>query len=126
MDFVSTNYANAVPFSTDHKYAPSQAPFHAAVLKRSKKRSLPVRVSNFAAAAAASEAGGLVNGATVRRSLAATRENEARALQLGKSSSALEQLDIERGVCVPFRKYSPETVWFFFYCERLVLSNMKY
>ncbi|KAJ4833572.1 Protein ACTIVITY OF BC1 COMPLEX KINASE 1, chloroplastic [Turnera subulata] len=24
--------------------------------------------------------------------------------------SALEQLDIERGVCVPFRKYSPETV----------------
>ncbi|XP_059460760.1 protein ACTIVITY OF BC1 COMPLEX KINASE 1, chloroplastic isoform X1 [Corylus avellana] len=108
MDFISTNYANAVPFSTDHKYAPSQAPFHAAVLKRSKKRSLPVRVSNFAAAA--SEAGGLVNGATVRRSLAATRENEARALQLGKSSSALEQLDIERGVCVPFRKYSPETV----------------
>ena len=108
MDFISTSYANAVPFSTDHKYAPSQAPFHAAVLKRSKKRSLPVRVSNFAAAA--SEAGGLVNGATVRRSLAATRESEARALQLGKSSSAMEQLDIERGVCVPFRKYSPETV----------------
>lgn len=30
---------------------------------------------------------------------------------LGASSnSALEQLDIERGVCVPFRKYSPELV----------------
>uniref|UniRef100_A0A2P2L1R4 Protein kinase domain-containing protein n=1 Tax=Rhizophora mucronata TaxID=61149 RepID=A0A2P2L1R4_RHIMU len=27
-----------------------------------------------------------------------------------QSSSALEQLDIERGVCVPFRKYSPDTV----------------
>nr|XP_043628803.1 protein ACTIVITY OF BC1 COMPLEX KINASE 1, chloroplastic [Erigeron canadensis] len=26
------------------------------------------------------------------------------------SNSALEQLDIERGVCIPFRKYSPETV----------------
>ncbi|CAO2152319.1 unnamed protein product [Urochloa humidicola] len=27
-----------------------------------------------------------------------------------KPSSALEQLDIERGVCIPFRKYSPEMV----------------
>jgi predicted unusual protein kinase regulating ubiquinone biosynthesis (AarF/ABC1/UbiB family) len=33
-----------------------------------------------------------------------------RGVRVGKSSSALEQLDIERGVCVPFRKYSPETV----------------
>ncbi|XP_078156493.1 protein ACTIVITY OF BC1 COMPLEX KINASE 1, chloroplastic-like [Carex rostrata] len=28
----------------------------------------------------------------------------------GSSSSALEQLDIERGVCIPFRKYSPQMV----------------
>lgn len=38
----------------------------------------------------------------------------ANALQLSKtgntSSSALEQLDIERGVCMPFRKYTPEGV----------------
>ncbi|KAF5204935.1 Activity of bc1 complex kinase 1 protein [Thalictrum thalictroides] len=27
-----------------------------------------------------------------------------------KSSTAMEQLDIERGVCIPFRKYSPEMV----------------
>lgn len=27
-----------------------------------------------------------------------------------KLSSAMEQLDIERGVCIPFRKYTPETV----------------
>ncbi|KAL5719497.1 Protein ACTIVITY OF BC1 COMPLEX KINASE 1 [Ranunculus cassubicifolius] len=27
-----------------------------------------------------------------------------------KSSTAMEQLDIERGVCVPFRKYSPDMV----------------
>eukprot|EP00262_Sarcandra_glabra_P000515 TRINITY_DN105_c0_g1_i2.p1 TRINITY_DN105_c0_g1~~TRINITY_DN105_c0_g1_i2.p1 ORF type:complete len:703 (-),score=113.91 TRINITY_DN105_c0_g1_i2:283-2391(-) len=29
---------------------------------------------------------------------------------LEKSASAMEQLDFERGVCIPFRKYSPETV----------------
>lgn len=26
------------------------------------------------------------------------------------STSALEQLDFERGVCIPYRKYTPETV----------------
>ncbi|CAL0333031.1 unnamed protein product [Lupinus luteus] len=33
-------------------------------------------------------------------------------LQLNKASSnsAMEQLDIERGVCIPFRKYSPQSV----------------
>lgn len=30
------------------------------------------------------------------------------------SNSALEQLDIERGVCVPFRKYTPESVCSYF------------
>ncbi|MCI10020.1 putative aarF domain-containing protein kinase chloroplastic-like [Trifolium medium] len=55
-------------------------------------------------------------------SLAATTGNSAkngavlRPLQLPSNSrsnnSALEQLDIERGVCIPFRKYSPESVWF--------------
>lgn len=44
---------------------------------------------------------------TITAAAAATR-----LVELGKPppSSALEQLDIERGVCVPFRKYSPETV----------------
>ncbi|KAK2993989.1 hypothetical protein RJ640_005861 [Escallonia rubra] len=41
-------------------------------------------------------------------------ESETRLQQLSKpstsSSSALEQLDFERGVCIPFRKYTPETV----------------
>ncbi|KAF5743397.1 ABC1 family protein [Tripterygium wilfordii] len=36
-------------------------------------------------------------------------ENKDLVLQR-KSTSAMEQLDIERGVCVPFRKYTPETV----------------
>ncbi|KAF8380855.1 hypothetical protein HHK36_028350 [Tetracentron sinense] len=38
--------------------------------------------------------------------VAQINSNDAR----GISSSAMEQLDFERGVCVPFRKYSPETV----------------
>ncbi|KAK7377314.1 hypothetical protein VNO80_02737 [Phaseolus coccineus] len=42
-------------------------------------------------------------------SSAATNGAVSRSLQ-GVSSTALEQLDIERGVCIPFRKYSPEIV----------------
>ncbi|KAG5541091.1 hypothetical protein RHGRI_021091 [Rhododendron griersonianum] len=56
---------------------------------------------------------GSVNGSRRRRSLTITAAAAAtRLVELGKPppSSALEQLDIERGVCVPFRKYSPETV----------------
>ncbi|GAB2222968.1 hypothetical protein Droror1_Dr00017101 [Drosera rotundifolia] len=52
-----------------------------------------------------------------RRRKGSKYEARAQALQLsggiGSGSdggSALEQLDIERGVCVPFRKYTPETV----------------
>lgn len=46
--------------------------------------------------------------------------SETNALNFNKSTSAMEQLDIERGVCVPFRKYTPDTVitistsWHFF------------
>ncbi|KAL7170829.1 hypothetical protein ACSBR2_035653 [Camellia fascicularis] len=44
-----------------------------------------------------------------------TTSNGTATLELGMpssgaASSALEQLDFERGVCVPFRKYSPEMV----------------
>lgn len=59
------------------------------VFGRAKSR--PIRVSNLAATAD-------VNGRRIE-----TRTTTA-------SNSALEQLDFERGVCVPFRKYSPETV----------------
>ncbi|KAH7691455.1 Cadmium-transporting ATPase protein [Dioscorea alata] len=44
---------------------------------------------------------------------ASTTPSTSSALLLGKpslGSSAMEQLDIERGVCIPFRKYTPETV----------------
>lgn len=33
-----------------------------------------------------------------------------KSISSDKPSSAMEQLDIERGVCIPFRKYSPEVV----------------
>lgn len=40
-----------------------------------------------------------------------SQQVRANALQLSKSgNTALELLDIERGVCVPFRKYTPEGV----------------
>lgn len=44
------------------------------------------------------------------RILNASTVNEGQLLNLKLNSSALEQLDIERGVCIPFRKYTPETV----------------
>ncbi|KAF3321686.1 aarF domain-containing protein kinase [Carex littledalei] len=37
-------------------------------------------------------------------------EKRGKSTSNGSSSSALEQLDIERGVCIPFRKYTPQTV----------------
>lgn len=56
-----------------------------------------------------------------RRPAAVRAQNTKSSVQLNKllgtsSNSALEQLDIERGVCVPFRKYTPELVscYFFF------------
>ncbi|KAL8171230.1 hypothetical protein V2J09_023034 [Rumex salicifolius] len=40
-------------------------------------------------------------------SLIPSRSNDS---SFSKGSSAMEQLDIERGVCIPFRKYTPESV----------------
>ncbi|XP_072981542.1 protein ACTIVITY OF BC1 COMPLEX KINASE 1, chloroplastic [Typha angustifolia] len=39
-----------------------------------------------------------------------SRRNGSPSIEAEKSSSAMEQLDIERGVCIPFRKYTPEAV----------------
>ncbi|XP_050218326.1 protein ACTIVITY OF BC1 COMPLEX KINASE 1, chloroplastic isoform X1 [Mercurialis annua] len=58
-----------------------------------------------AAAAASSSPQNSRNGTlTTSRRIRTTSE------LVGKSSDAMEQLDIERGVCVPFRKYTPQTV----------------
>ncbi|KAF7817190.1 protein ACTIVITY OF BC1 COMPLEX KINASE 1, chloroplastic isoform X1 [Senna tora] len=61
-----------------------------------------MRISSFAAAAGS-------NG-SVAAARSASGETSSKSLQFSKSNAALEQLDIERGVCIPFRKYSPETV----------------
>ncbi|KAL6658661.1 hypothetical protein ACP70R_004247 [Stipagrostis hirtigluma subsp. patula] len=39
-----------------------------------------------------------------------TNGTSLRSISSDKPSSAMEQLDIERGVCIPFRKYTPEMV----------------
>ncbi|KAK3439676.1 hypothetical protein EUGRSUZ_C04003 [Eucalyptus grandis] len=48
-----------------------------------------------------------LDGAAASRAL---RRSGGGSMELAKSSAAMEKLDIERGVCVPFRKYSPEMV----------------
>ncbi|KAI5586885.1 hypothetical protein POPTR_006G275600v4 [Populus trichocarpa] len=71
------------------------------ILQRSNFRSSPIR-----AAAASSNVETTKNGSastTTRRNVTVKTTDRG-------SSSAMDQLDIERGVCVPFRKYSPETV----------------
>ncbi|XP_038695835.1 protein ACTIVITY OF BC1 COMPLEX KINASE 1, chloroplastic-like [Tripterygium wilfordii] len=63
----------------------------------SLRRIYPMRISSLAAAS------------TTISKAATQLENKDLIIQ-SKSNSAMEQLDIERGVCVPFRKYTPETV----------------
>lgn len=80
---------------------PAPSSFYSVLKTRRKRRrsKRSARISNFAAPNS-------TNGAL-------TRTSTARAggeLMLGKSTAAMEQLDIERGVCIPFRKYTPETV----------------
>lgn len=68
---------------------------------RNRKRVIGLRGSNFVVATSTVDVG-------VKRSVKG-RSSET-MMQVVKSSSAMDQLDIERGVCIPFRKYTPETV----------------
>lgn len=63
-----------------------------------KQRFSVIRISNSAAEFSGSKA---------------ASSGDKKDWQVPKSSTALELLDIERGVCIPFRKYSPETVRIF-------------
>ncbi|KAI3930400.1 hypothetical protein MKW92_045797 [Papaver armeniacum] len=45
-----------------------------------------------------------------KRGSPSNEDNSDGSLESSSSSSAMEQLDFERGVCLPFRKYTPETV----------------
>lgn len=64
---------------------------------RRNRRTSSLRFS--IAAAAATET-------ATRKLVPISRRNEPAE----RVTSAMEQLDIERGVCIPFRKYTPETV----------------
>ncbi|WCJ30527.1 Protein kinase superfamily protein [Euphorbia peplus] len=94
MDLIYPNRLNASSFK--HSNPRSQILHH--LLHRTNKFS-PIRLS----------AQNSTNGAvSTSRRITVTPETEL--LSVAKSSAAMDQLDIERGVCVPFRKYSPETV----------------
>ncbi|KAE8734728.1 putative Replication protein A 30 kDa subunit [Hibiscus syriacus] len=71
-----------------------------------KKKLSAFRVSSLAASMTEVS----VDNGTLRRSLTTSVNSQNKALPSRMSSSAMEQLDFERGVCIPFRKYSPETV----------------
>ncbi|CAK9149591.1 unnamed protein product [Ilex paraguariensis] len=83
---------------THIRFVASSSYSRAAIRPKKKlfRTSKSLKISSFAAS---------VNSSSKRRI-------EAEALELPKpsTSTALEQLDIERGVCVPFRKYTPESV----------------
>ncbi|KAI4316230.1 hypothetical protein L6164_024229 [Bauhinia variegata] len=83
----------------------SSSSFQSLVQRRERrgKKLWRMQVSSFAATVSSNG-----NGAATRTS--SGNASDSKALQVSKSSAALEQLDIERGVCIPFRKYSPETV----------------
>lgn len=111
MDFLCVNCTSTAPSPTKHLSsrahavpshrlnAPLQAPtsFKYRLRIRRGKRPLQFRVSNVASSAIEK-----------RRSLGSG--SESRLGPSNKPSAAMEQLDFERGVCVPFRKYTPENV----------------
>ncbi|XP_022754409.1 protein ACTIVITY OF BC1 COMPLEX KINASE 1, chloroplastic isoform X2 [Durio zibethinus] len=88
------------------QFPPSPVSIHGVPLPQRNRKLSAVRVSNFAA----STTEVVVDNGTAKRSLVSSTDAQNKAIPLGKSSSAMEQLDIERGVCIPFRKYSPEIV----------------
>ncbi|XP_058724781.1 protein ACTIVITY OF BC1 COMPLEX KINASE 1, chloroplastic isoform X1 [Vicia villosa] len=81
-------------FCVNSLYAVSPQPTLSPRTKQ--KKPWPVRISSMAATTGNS----VKNGAVLKPLQSNSKSN----------NSALEQLDIERGVCIPFRKYSPQIV----------------
>lgn len=95
--FPVNQFKSRVGTVSSNQYVSLKAPssFYSVLKTRGRRRrKWSLRISNLAAS---------TNGAI-------TRASAGGELLLGKSSAAMEQLDIERGVCIPFRKYTPETV----------------
>ncbi|GAY44499.1 hypothetical protein CUMW_082500 [Citrus unshiu] len=103
MDLINPNCINSLVFSTNKHRQTNKCRNVFSTSKESSFRlsTAPQRSERFSTSISASDAS--VNGVT-------TTPADKRSLELVKSSKAMEQLDIERGVCVPFRKYTPETV----------------
>ncbi|XP_044472506.1 protein ACTIVITY OF BC1 COMPLEX KINASE 1, chloroplastic isoform X2 [Mangifera indica] len=101
MDLYHPNCINSLSLSANkRRNVTSKSLIRFSATSRTGRR---FSIKNLAASASSDAS---VNGvASTSRSL-----SEKKALQVSPSSSAMEQLDIERGVCVPFRKYTPETV----------------
>ena len=109
MDLVCVNcrYTNPFPINQFKSRAPIRASSSSfnSIRRRRRRSKCSVRISNFAASVTENSTTGAVTKASTSTAGAGDR------LLLGKWSAAMEQLDIERGVCIPFRKYTPETVW---------------
>lgn len=94
------NCTHAVSFSAKRRDLKGRS----TLVRGRKQRVSVIRISNSAAE---------VSGSRAAASGRSDGSGESKDWQVAKSSTALELLDIERGVCIPFRKYSPETVRIF-------------
>ncbi|GMH12403.1 hypothetical protein Nepgr_014244 [Nepenthes gracilis] len=111
MEVISLNSAASSSFYTviSHPHPLSRKPYH--VSRQVKSRSTASIASSSTSPSSISNINGPHRIPSKKHETTSTN-----ALQISKSyptsgsSSALELLDIERGVCVPFRKYTPETV----------------
>lgn len=106
MDFVLANCTHGVSVSAEQRSFRGRTLSNCRIrfVRGRNKRLSVVRISNFAAD---------VSGSRTAASGRSDGSSEGKDWQVPKSSTALELLDIERGVCIPFRKYSPETVRIF-------------
>ncbi|KAL5127736.1 Protein ACTIVITY OF BC1 COMPLEX KINASE 1, chloroplastic [Glycine soja] len=96
MDSIYASSSCTVPHLLRRETLFSPRASNSVLLRRAKK----ARRERVSCSAATTGSGVGSNGA-VSRALQGLSNN---------SNTALEQLDIERGVCIPFRKYSPEIV----------------
>lgn len=111
MEMSTTSYHIPKPFLNSSCYTPVGVSatwitrFPVAVIRnrRSSNRKT-LKVVKAVAAASTARGRAAVNGGSRSEQELQSSSNAS------ISSSALEQLDIERGVCIPFRKYTPDTV----------------
>ncbi|CAL1385271.1 unnamed protein product [Linum trigynum] len=108
MELINPNLINACPFRTSRRSdVQLRTPGFPSAVSRNRL-SPAFRVSAAVTTTGPTSRNG--NGASTSRSVAVAKEANGAAAAAVQLSKAMEQLDFERGVCVPFRKYSPETV----------------